>query len=211
VKIDARFLVRLYPRKWRERYETEFIALTERDGFGWLDTFDVVRVAARERLVVHGRMPAILLMTVGLLPGALLMTASLSSLATWLAFQMDSRFGPIAIPNAVVRVTWLAVSMSALVYSWKRAATTNTLLRFSGFVFAASILNKWLAQTWLHPLSVSDLNSWTDFGRSDGLRFGSLILSIWIKAAEPRVTSILSSYVADKMQTGNAPWPSKVS
>lgn len=41
-------LLRLYPRKWREKYGDEFLALLEQADAGWRATFDVVPAALRE-------------------------------------------------------------------------------------------------------------------------------------------------------------------
>jgi hypothetical protein len=51
VKIDARFLVRLYPRKWRERYGGELTALLEDSGLsGPRVALDLAIGALREQL-----------------------------------------------------------------------------------------------------------------------------------------------------------------
>jgi hypothetical protein len=43
----ARVLVRLYPRQWRDRYETEMLALVEQSGLTWRASLDLVFGAAR--------------------------------------------------------------------------------------------------------------------------------------------------------------------
>jgi hypothetical protein len=47
----ARFLVRHYPRAWRERYEDELLALLEEDPAGVLSVLDLVRGLVRQRLI----------------------------------------------------------------------------------------------------------------------------------------------------------------
>jgi hypothetical protein len=49
VKIDAQFLIRLYPRKWRERYGEELAALIG-DKVAWRDVMDIIKSATSERL-----------------------------------------------------------------------------------------------------------------------------------------------------------------
>jgi hypothetical protein len=48
VKIDARLLVRLYPRKWRERYGEELLALVDDQPVTVRDTADLVANCLRE-------------------------------------------------------------------------------------------------------------------------------------------------------------------
>jgi hypothetical protein len=48
----ARFLIRLYPAPWRERYGEEFAALLEDGSFGWGAGFDVLKGAIKMRLDV---------------------------------------------------------------------------------------------------------------------------------------------------------------
>jgi len=49
VKIDARLLVRLYQRQWRERYGDELAALLEESPVGWRVCADIAGGAIRER------------------------------------------------------------------------------------------------------------------------------------------------------------------
>jgi hypothetical protein len=46
----VKFLIRLYPRAWRDRYGDEFAALLESDGSGGRSVADVVWAALRERV-----------------------------------------------------------------------------------------------------------------------------------------------------------------
>jgi len=55
VKIAAQFLVRLYPRSWRDRYEEEFVALLDHTGIGLKQVSDISLAALRERIHVTGR------------------------------------------------------------------------------------------------------------------------------------------------------------
>jgi len=48
VKIGARFLVRLYPRRWRDRYEEEFAAFVG-NRLNWRAAVDIGRAAMAER------------------------------------------------------------------------------------------------------------------------------------------------------------------
>lgn len=50
MKIDARLLVRLYPRAWRERYGEELVALLDETDFGVGSMLDVLSAAVREHL-----------------------------------------------------------------------------------------------------------------------------------------------------------------
>jgi hypothetical protein len=54
----ARRLVRLYPRLWRERYETEMLALIEDTGLNWRRGANVLYGAGREWYSVLLRRPA---------------------------------------------------------------------------------------------------------------------------------------------------------
>jgi hypothetical protein len=47
----AAFVIRCYPRRWRERYADEVLALVEDVGIGWLGVFDLARGALRERAI----------------------------------------------------------------------------------------------------------------------------------------------------------------
>ena len=56
----TRWLVRLYPRAWRERYEEEFVAMLEQRSTSLADVLDIVFGALDARLNPqsgHGRMP----------------------------------------------------------------------------------------------------------------------------------------------------------
>jgi hypothetical protein len=54
----ARQLVRLYPRRWRERYEAEMLALIEDTGLDWRRGANVLYAAGREWGAVLLRRPA---------------------------------------------------------------------------------------------------------------------------------------------------------
>jgi len=199
--LNVRWLVNLYPRRWRERYGEEFVALIDRGTVGWSGTLDIVRAAARERVLVHGRMPALLFMTFGFLPGAVLIAASLLMLTTAFAFQLHSAFGALALPAAAVRILWALISivvMFYMFYSFKRATSNAAILRLGSAAFAAAVLMKWASETWLHPLSTADMDRWTAFGRGDVLIFGGLILDLWIRLADPRIKAILATYPTGK-------------
>ena len=45
------FVIRCYPRRWRERYADEVLALVEDVGIGWLGALDLARGALRERAI----------------------------------------------------------------------------------------------------------------------------------------------------------------
>lgn len=51
----ARWLVRLYPRGWRERYEEEFLAMLEQRPMSLLDMLDVALGAVDARLNSQAR------------------------------------------------------------------------------------------------------------------------------------------------------------
>ena len=55
MKIDARLLVRLYPRQWRERYGAEFEALVG-DQVNWQAALDIGRAAMLQRLVYGAKL-----------------------------------------------------------------------------------------------------------------------------------------------------------
>lgn len=46
----ARTLLRLYPRKWRERYGEEWLELVDSTGLTWLDVIDVIGAASLQRI-----------------------------------------------------------------------------------------------------------------------------------------------------------------
>ena len=46
----TRWLVRLYPQAWRERYEEEFVAMLEQRSISLLDVLDMVLGALEARL-----------------------------------------------------------------------------------------------------------------------------------------------------------------
>lgn len=50
MKFDARLLVRLYPRKWRERYEEEFLQCVGESAQDWRIVMDISRAAISEWL-----------------------------------------------------------------------------------------------------------------------------------------------------------------
>jgi hypothetical protein len=47
----AAFVIRCYPRRWRERYADEVLALVEDVGIGWFGVLDLARGALRERAI----------------------------------------------------------------------------------------------------------------------------------------------------------------
>jgi hypothetical protein len=53
--MNPRYLLKLYPRAWRERYGEEFLALLDDVGLHWWDVPDVVRAALNERVRDAGR------------------------------------------------------------------------------------------------------------------------------------------------------------
>jgi hypothetical protein len=187
-------LLRLYPREWRERYADEVCALIEHGGIGLRGTFDIVRAAARERAFVHGRMPAILFMTIGLLPIAVLIAVGLSSLATFSALRLHEVFGDLAAPSWLVRIPWLLIAIGSSLYSFRKRVDATRVSQLVAVTFVAAVLMKWLEQTWLHPLVLQDLDSWSGHGRVDAGFYFTLIVAVSIQEVEAPLMSIISSY-----------------
>ncbi len=67
----SRFLARLYPAQWRERYGDEFDALIEDSRAGWRSTFDILRGALKLRALTAPsfRSIAVMLSMLGMLAG----------------------------------------------------------------------------------------------------------------------------------------------
>jgi len=107
----ARFLVRLYPRRWRERYDSELIALLEQTELTTSIAFDLLLGAIRERVREGSRVDlesTSALRELGRDFGVSLTATCLVYLSHW-AFH--SRFAPLAS-------TLLTPGAFALVRSW---------------------------------------------------------------------------------------------
>jgi hypothetical protein len=100
----ARWLVRLYPRDWRERYGKEFEALLQEDSGGFRALVNVLWAALRERVVAEATMGVVMnqypysVLSLSKKPSAFLpMAMSVTALAVLL--------GSIAASSGVVRDT----------------------------------------------------------------------------------------------------------
>lgn len=185
-------LLRLYPRAWRARYGEEFLALVER-GVDRRARLDIVRSALRERIIVHGRMPMILALVLTVFPGSLLVAALGSSVATLVASQLHSVFGPLALPTFAVRIQALALGLVILVLSFRDATRTRTLTTLVCLAMVSSVLMKWMSQTWLHPLSAQDFEAWTAYGRGDFMWFATILLTLSMRVMDVPLSKVIAA------------------
>lgn len=137
MKIDARLLVRLYPRGWRERYVEEFLAFTGAY-VSWPVAANIVVAALRCRLETAGYAPARL--------GRMLVNLSGAFMAVMAAVAVkDGRFEATAV--AKFALAWLVFALIAMVlgaatdvFSWRRRFPSLSRLLVQTGVFIALVV-----------------------------------------------------------------------
>jgi hypothetical protein len=139
--VTPQSLLRLYPRKWRERYGEEFVALLEQTGATPGQVMDIVRAAAKERLL-----PATgdWMFGWGYIAGTLVVGSLIALAANVAAFAIHARYGHLPSFNStfsegqpVVAYSPAIVSMLFAIGSLQWLVMLRALLSGGQFYFSA--------------------------------------------------------------------------